>query len=114
MLGPLSRTSEPHSYDLCAEHSARLTVPRGWRVIRVPGAEGASDDLVALADALNPRSALPVAAPREDSGPAGGAALSAEEPASGRPQDPHGPSVHSDAGTDPSPRHLRVVRSPDE
>lgn len=34
VLGPLSRTAEPHSYDLCAKHSDRLSVPRGWQVIR--------------------------------------------------------------------------------
>jgi hypothetical protein len=34
VLGPLSRTAEPHSYDLCAKHSDRLSVPQGWQVIR--------------------------------------------------------------------------------
>ncbi|MEW2152014.1 DUF3499 family protein, partial [Streptomyces albidoflavus] len=24
----------PHCYDLCAEHSERLTAPRGWEVVR--------------------------------------------------------------------------------
>lgn len=65
MLGPLARASEPHSYDLCAEHSAGMTVPRGWRVIRVPGTAEASDELVALADAVRPRPSAPPAPPVE-------------------------------------------------
>lgn len=34
VLGPLSFTIEPHSYDLCAKHSERLSVPQGWQVVR--------------------------------------------------------------------------------
>ncbi len=34
VLGPLSTVAEPHSYDLCAKHSERLSVPLGWQVIR--------------------------------------------------------------------------------
>ncbi len=34
VLGPLSYTQEPHTYDLCAKHSERLSVPQGWQVIR--------------------------------------------------------------------------------
>jgi hypothetical protein len=34
VLGPLSYRSEPHSYDLCARHSERLSVPQGWQVVR--------------------------------------------------------------------------------
>lgn len=34
VLGPLSQKAEPHSYDLCEKHSARLSVPQGWQVIR--------------------------------------------------------------------------------
>jgi Protein of unknown function (DUF3499) len=56
VLGPLATFSEPHSYDLCEKHSARLTVPNGWEVIRQSidaGAAGPSDDdLMAIADAV--------------------------------------------------------------
>ncbi|PSK91709.1 uncharacterized protein DUF3499 [Haloactinopolyspora alba] len=56
VLGPLATYAEPHSYDLCAEHSDRLVAPRGWEVIRLapdPAALGPSnDDLLALADAV--------------------------------------------------------------
>ncbi len=56
VLGPLATYAEPHCYDLCAEHSERLTVPRGWEVIRLapdPSQLGpSSDDLLALADAV--------------------------------------------------------------
>ena len=34
VLGPLSIRPEPHSYDLCARHSERLSVPQGWHVVR--------------------------------------------------------------------------------
>jgi hypothetical protein len=34
VLGPLSGKPEPHSYDLCAKHAERMSVPLGWQVIR--------------------------------------------------------------------------------
>ena len=34
VLGPLSRSFEPHSYDLCDRHSDSLSAPQGWQVIR--------------------------------------------------------------------------------
>lgn len=34
VLGPLSGSPEPHSYDLCAMHAERMSVPQGWQVIR--------------------------------------------------------------------------------
>jgi hypothetical protein len=34
VLGPLSMQHEPHSYDLCARHSERLSAPQGWQVMR--------------------------------------------------------------------------------
>ncbi len=56
VLGPLATFSEPHSYDLCDKHSARLTVPNGWNVIRqsidVNHAGPSDDDLMAIADAV--------------------------------------------------------------
>lgn len=70
VLGPLATYAEPHSYDLCEEHSGRLTAPRGWEVVRLepdPQALAPSQDaLQALADAVRsaaaPRTAEPVAA----------------------------------------------------
>ena len=56
VLGPLATFSEPHSYDLCEKHSARLTVPNGWNVIRqsadIDSAGPSDDDLMAIADAV--------------------------------------------------------------
>jgi hypothetical protein len=37
VLGPLSLKAEPHSYDLCADHADRLSVPNGWSVLRISG-----------------------------------------------------------------------------
>jgi hypothetical protein len=77
VLGPLATYAEPHAYDLCEEHSERLSAPRGWEVMRLapdPDALGPStDDLLALADAVReaarpaptppPVSAVPGAVP---------------------------------------------------
>jgi hypothetical protein len=65
VLGPLATYAEPHSYDLCLPHAGRLSVPRGWEVVRLPmhGAEAPGDDLLALADAV--REAVPSAPPPE-------------------------------------------------
>jgi len=56
VLGPLATYAEPHCYDLCQVHSERMTVPRGWEVVRLepdPDAlRPSSDDLEALADAV--------------------------------------------------------------
>ncbi|MFW6775375.1 DUF3499 domain-containing protein [Nocardioides sp. CPCC 205120] len=67
VLGPLSTTAEPHAYDLCEQHSERLSAPRGWEVLRlanVPVASGPSDDdLLALADAVREAAVRPAPAP---------------------------------------------------
>ena len=54
VLGPLAAYVEPHCYDLCATHAERLTVPRGWDVVRLPGdpVQQSVDDLEALANAV--------------------------------------------------------------
>ncbi len=56
VLGPLAVFAEPHAYDLCDEHSVRLSAPRGWEVLRLaPDPDSlspSSDDLLALADAV--------------------------------------------------------------
>lgn len=58
VLGPLALAAEPGSYDLCAVHAERTSVPKGWEVIRLP-LDGRAptpvvpqDDLMALADAV--------------------------------------------------------------
>lgn len=105
VLGPLSRTSEPHAYDLCGEHAARLTAPRGWELIRVEGEADASDELVALADALRPRpdrtaAAPPAAAPATAPSAAGERASRARS------------GAHALEDGEPAPRHLHLLRSP--
>jgi hypothetical protein len=56
VVGPLARSAEPHSYDLCAEHAAGLTAPRGWDIVRPDRGfsepDPGPDDLEALADAV--------------------------------------------------------------
>lgn len=67
VVGPLAAYSEPHSYDLCEAHASRLTVPRGWEVLRHevdPDDVGPStDDLLALADAVREAARPPAPAP---------------------------------------------------
>lgn len=68
VLGPLATYAEPHAYDLCEQHSERLSAPRGWEVLRLapdPDALGPStDDLLALADAVREAARpLPAAEP---------------------------------------------------
>ena len=56
VVGALAPVHEPHCYDLCQEHAARLTAPRGWEVVRreiIGGNRGQRvDDLEAIADAV--------------------------------------------------------------
>jgi hypothetical protein len=74
VLGPLAGYVDPHSWDLCEMHAARLVVPRGWDVVRLPPdpAQERAEDIEALANivrdvgraerAAEPR---PVAQPRQ-------------------------------------------------
>lgn len=91
VLGPLSRVSEPHAYDLCQEHASRMTPPRGWELLRVAGAAEVSDDLVALADAVRPRT---------------GTSSPSPAPSAGSPAPRHSRETPG--------RHLHVVRSTHE
>ncbi|HET8927142.1 MAG TPA: DUF3499 family protein [Microbacterium sp.] len=34
VVGPLGGLDDPHAHDLCAIHTERLSVPRGWVVVR--------------------------------------------------------------------------------
>ncbi|GAA4918263.1 DUF3499 domain-containing protein [Stackebrandtia albiflava] len=95
VVGPLSTTQEPHTYDLCEEHARKLTAPRGWQLVRhvedyaTPMPSG--DDLLALADAVRE-------AARAKPEPA-------VEPPPMTPRRPTGPSDRSSPGRP----HLRVV-----
>jgi hypothetical protein len=95
VLGPLATYAEPHCYDLCAEHSERLTAPRGWDVVRLAVDSGparpSSDDLEALANAVR-EAARPQARP---------------ERTRERPGEAGDPLEVARRG------HLRVLRSPD-
>jgi hypothetical protein len=65
VLGPLATYAEPHCYDLCQEHSSRLTAPRGWEVLRLaPDPDSllpTRDDLEALAEAVREAAGVPSA-----------------------------------------------------
>lgn len=73
VLGPLATYAEPHAYDLCSEHSERLSAPRGWEVLRLASdlsPRGPSDDdLLALANAVREAARPPApATPPADEG----------------------------------------------
>lgn len=74
VVGPLATASEPHSYDLCAEHALRLTVPKGWEVVRHEGDfsdEPSSDELTALAEAVREAGRYDAPAAAQEQGPVG-------------------------------------------
>ncbi len=56
VLGPLATFSEPHAYDLCEEHSVRMSAPRGWTVIKQEldheQVGPTNDDLMVIAEAI--------------------------------------------------------------
>ena len=72
VLGPLATLAEPHTYDLCADHSQRMSAPRGWNVLRLAPdpdtVEPTRDDLLALADAVR-EAGRPVPGPIPDGPP---------------------------------------------
>jgi hypothetical protein len=88
VVGPLATYAEPHSYDLCEGHAAKLTAPLGWEVVRLDGGDGAfapnSDDLEALANAVReaarPPAATPPAAPSTGTGRRGHLRVLRSEP----------------------------------
>jgi hypothetical protein len=112
VLGPLAAYVEPHCYDLCEKHAARLVVPRGWDVLRLPPdpAQERADDLEALANVV-----------RE----AGGTGRPGGQGSSGRPERVERPERPERLGQPRPPMaepvgqgvevgrrgHLRVVRS---
>ncbi len=98
VLGPLATFAEPHTYDLCAKHADKLTVPRGWEVLRLalPARQPSPDDLLALAEAVRDGA--------DDDAPA--------EPAQRTVREPQ-PSLAPPPGVDvASGRHLRALREP--
>lgn len=97
VLGPLATFAEPHCYDLCATHAARLTVPLGWEVLRLelPSETPLNkDDLYALANAVREKEVPAPVEPAEEI-PAPRSAPPAIEP---------GSTGHM------TRRHLRVLR----
>jgi Protein of unknown function (DUF3499) len=80
VLGPLAGYVDPHSWDLCEMHAARLVVPRGWDVVRLPPdpVQERADDLEALANVVRDvgraeRGPRPVAQSRPATRPAAAA-----------------------------------------
>ena len=127
VLGPLAVYVDPHSWDLCEMHAARLVVPRGWDVVRLPKdpAQERADDLEALANVVRDvaraeRASLERSAPARPATPPRQAeqlrqaeprqATQGTVPRPGAPQRP--PAEPVGQGVEVGRRgHLRVVRS---
>ena len=116
VLGPLAGYVDPHSWDLCEMHAARLVVPRGWDVVRLPPdpAQERADDLEALANIVRDvgRAERGAAAAR----PAAGMRQAEPRPAApGRSAAAPRPAAAAEPvgqGVEVGRRgHLRVVRS---
>lgn len=56
VVGPLATYAEPHCYDLCSSHSARMVPPRGWDIVKLQtdpeSLKPSEDDLEELAQAV--------------------------------------------------------------
>ena len=129
VLGPLAVYVDPHSWDLCEMHAARLVVPRGWDVVRLPKdpAQERADDLEALANVVRDvaraeRAGLERSAPARPAAPARQAEQlrqaeprqavpgAVPRPGGAAPQRP--PAEPVGQGVEVGRRgHLRVVRS---
>jgi hypothetical protein len=109
VLGPLAAYVEPHCYDLCEKHAARLVAPLGWDVVRLPPdpAQERANDLEALANIVREAgrpdrsAAVPHSGPRQ---------ATSRRQGSARPYD--GVAEPVGQGVEVGRRgHLRVVRS---
>jgi hypothetical protein len=126
VLGPLAAYVEPHCYDLCEKHAARLVVPRGWDVVRLPPdpVQERADDLEAIANVV--RENAGPGGSRPGRRPGGQGSLPGAPGARQQPADPRQPSParQQAPGTRQAPSepvgqgievgrrgHLRVVRS---
>jgi hypothetical protein len=111
VLGPLATYTDPHSWDLCEKHAARLVVPRGWDVVRLPPdpAQERADDLEALANVVREARAPRPPAP-DRAIPDRGAAQ--QRPAAAAPSPRPATVEPVGQGVEVGRRgHLRVVRS---
>ena len=48
VVGPLAPVQDPHAWDLCERHSAHITAPVGWELVRVEQVEIDDDELDGL------------------------------------------------------------------
>ena len=102
VLGPLALYGDPHSWDLCEMHAARLVVPRGWDVVRLPPdpAQERADDLEALANIVR------------DVGRAERAAAAAQGGPLNQPRPVRQPEQRQPDPRQPDPRQARPAAEP--
>ncbi|MFT4088333.1 MAG: DUF3499 domain-containing protein [Gordonia sp. (in: high G+C Gram-positive bacteria)] len=124
VIGPLTGADEPHSWDLCSDHADRITVPRGWEMLRserefIQPAE--DQDLTVLAEAVReaggaamaPRTGFSAPADIDDVIPGRHRRADLNRPE--LPRLPRRDSVDTVRATGPRPGrrgHLRVLPDP--
>jgi hypothetical protein len=116
VLGPLAAYVDPHSWDLCEMHAARLVVPRGWDVVRLPPdpAQERANDLEALANVVRDVGRAERAAAQQRPAAQPMQAAAARQAPAPRSSSPSRPAVAEPVGqgVEVGRRgHLRVVRS---
>ncbi|SDS38733.1 Protein of unknown function [Corynebacterium timonense] len=50
VVGPLAPVQDPHAWDLCERHSAHITAPVGWELVRVEQVEIDDEELEAMSE----------------------------------------------------------------
>lgn len=50
VVGPLAPVQDPHAWDLCERHSAHITAPVGWELVRVEQVEIEDEELDAMSE----------------------------------------------------------------
>lgn len=115
VVGPLASAAEPHSWDLCDDHARRITVPRGWEMMRsehgfsAPVAEDC--ELTALAEAVREVGGAETVGPSETIAEH----VDDEDLAPGRHRVVRSDTGNSRPGNRPRPGrrgHLRVLPDP--
>lgn len=123
VIGPLAPVADPHAWDLCERHSAHITAPVGWEMVRVEQVDITDDELegmderelTALAEAV--REAGRVTTGLVDNSPDPiqyGAAHDFNDPATSNHPVHRTKRVEQQAATERERRrsHLRVVPEP--
>ena len=59
VVGPLAPAPDPHAWDLCERHSAHITAPVGWELVRVEHVELDDDAVLTIQGMIRDRMGAP-------------------------------------------------------